>query len=149
MWIDYWIYLSGAISLLGVIGLGAAIGWGKGGRRIRLVLVLLVVTFGIVSYAVRPENFRSLEPGVLVAEIKGGFVTQVGWVGQCLSLYRTVGPVSFIVGSDLFPGGTWDRRPVSSCEAMGVNGPISLPDEVRDGRWMLCDYSHCYPLVRA
>ena len=46
-------------------------------------------------------------------------------VGDCLTLYRSVGPVSFAVMHDHYPGDTWDRRPEPAC-TLRLHDP-SLP----------------------
>ncbi len=53
----------------------------------------------------------------------------------------------FVAGHSLFPGGDWTRGPVEFCEAVGMGGVISLPESVRSGEWMLCDYATCHQLV--
>lgn len=63
-------------------------------------------------------------------------------------MFRLIGSLSFIVGNDLFPGEDWNRGPTNACDASGDSGTINLPDSVRSGPWMLCDYVTCFPLIR-
>jgi hypothetical protein len=148
LWTDYAIYLTtGAVVLAGV-GLAYVIAWGRGGWIASVVSVSLILVAGVGTYLVRPENSRmSTGSSLVVVDTDRGLEADVEWIGLCLSFFRRVGPLSYITGSDLFPGGNWDRRPVSSCDAMGVSGSVRLPDSVRSGNWMLCDYSKCYQLV--
>ena len=87
----------------------------------------------------------------MIVEVEGSYQTEEveGVIGQCLSLFRQIGPLAFIVANELFPGGDWERGPSNTCEAVGLlNAEINLPDSVRTGEWMVCDYSTCFPLVR-
>ncbi len=68
-------------------------------------------------------------------------------IGDCLSLYRVVGPLWLVSGFDNYPGDSWDKSPPGPCRAVGyVGGSVRLPDRVAVGSWGLCDRSVCYEL---
>lgn len=100
----------------------------------------------VATPLVRPERFRDTVEALVVTEVAGQPQTEVEIIGLCLSIFRQIGPLSFIVRNDLFPGDAWDRGPYSGCELSGHSGTISLPDSVRSGDWMLCDYFTCHEL---
>jgi hypothetical protein len=108
---------------------------------------LLVV--GLVGTAlVRPERFRETGEELTLVQVDGRFQADVAdIIGLCLSVFRQIGPLSFIMGNDLFPGEDWDRGPTNGCEASGHTGTIGLPDSVRSGDWILCDYARCHELI--
>jgi len=151
VWVDYTIYLTTGLVLLAGIALIVVVARTRtrAGIVIALVSILVVGLVGIVL--VRPDRFR--EPGeeLLIVEVDGSYQTEEveAVIGLCLSLFRQVGPLSFIVGNDLLPGENWGRGPFSGCEAVGImDAEINLPDSVRSGEWMLCDTSTCFPLAR-
>ena len=149
MWIDYAIYLTTGVVLVSLVGLVAVLARGRGIRS-RLVFVGLLV-IGLVGIPLsRPDRFREAGEELAIVQVDGGLQTDVAdIIGLCLSVFRKIGPLSFIVGNDLFPGGHWDRGPTNGCEASGHTGTIDLPDSVRTGDWMLFDYARCHPLIRA
>jgi hypothetical protein len=63
-------------------------------------------------------------------------------------LFRRLGPLSFITGNDYFPGDQWNLGPFAGCDDAGNGGLVSLPSAVRNGEWILCDPSTCYPLTQ-
>jgi hypothetical protein len=146
--VDSAICLTTGVVLISAVGLVVILvnGWGTWVSRVVLIALLLAGAVG--TYLARPENFRAeTGPTLPIVEVGGAPEVEVDLIGSCLSLFRRVGPLSFIVGRDFFPGGSWDRGPVSFCELMGQGGSINLPDSVRSGEWMLCDYATCYPLT--
>ncbi len=149
MWIDYAIYLTTAVVLLSVAGLVLilATGWGTWVSTVVTVGFLLAGLAG--TFLLRPENFRSeIGSELTVLEVGDNLEAHVDSIGLCLSVFRRVGPLSFNMGNDLYPGDDWDRQPMSSCELMEIlDGTITLPDSVRSGDWMLCDYSACYAIA--
>ena len=111
-------------------------------------LVVLIVVGTPATILVRPERFREPGEDLLIVEVDGSLQTEVAMIGFCLSVFRRIGPVSFIVGNDLFPGDAWNRRPFNGCEAVGLmDAVINLPASVRSGDWMLCDYVSCHRLT--
>jgi hypothetical protein len=151
VWVDYTLYLTTGLVLLAGISLIVVVARKRTGAGwvIALVLVLVVGLAGMVL--VRPERFREAGEELLIVEVDGSYQTEevAATIGLCLSLFRQVGPLSFIVGNDLAPGETWDRGPFNACEAVGImDAEINLPDSVRSGEWMLCDSSTCFPLAR-
>jgi hypothetical protein len=150
VWIDYAIYLTTGVVLASLVGLVVVLARGRGTGSTRLVCVGLLVIGLVGTVLVRPERFRETGEELAIVEVDGRFRTDVaGIIGLCLSVFRQVGPLSFIVGNDLFPGGEWDRGPTNGCEASGHTGSIDLPDSVRTGQWMLCDYVTCHDLIHA
>jgi hypothetical protein len=84
---------------------------------------------------------------LVVPEENGRLKTEIELIGSCLSVFGRIGPVSFIVGNDLFPGDAWNRGPYTGCDASGHSGVIYLPVSVRSGMWMLCGYVSCHRLT--
>ena len=146
MWVDYALYLTTGLVLLAAIVLIVVVvrKRARAGLVIALLLLLVVGLLGIAL--VRPERFR--EPGeeLLIVEVDGSLQTDVAMIGQCLSLFRKIGPLSFIVANDVVPGEDWERRPFNGCEGVGLLGAhIYLPESVRSG----CgDFATCFPLAR-
>jgi hypothetical protein len=148
MWIDYAIYLTTGIVVLAGISL-IVVGIQNRGSRGMVIGLTVLLVIGIVATAlVAPERFRQPGEDLQVVEVDGGFQAEVSLVGQCLSIFRRFGPVSFITGSDFFPGGDWDRGPSNGCEAVGhMDADIYLPSSVDSGDWVLCDHSFCHRLM--
>lgn len=149
MWIDYAIYLTTGVVLASRFVVIYVLARRSSSTALRLVLVVLAVVGSIATFLVRPERFREMGESLVIAEVDGRPRTEVELIGLCLSIFRKVGPLSFIVENDLFPGDNWDRGPVRACEASGHSGKIYLPESVRSGNWILCDYAGCHPLIRA
>ena len=151
MWVDYTIYLTTGLVLLAAIALILAVARKRAGAGIVITLVVLLAVGLVGTVLLRPERFR--EPGqeLLIVEVDGSYQTEEveALIGLCLSLFRQIGPLSFIVGNDVAPGDDWERGPSNSCEAVGLmDAEINLPDSVRSGEWMLCDHNTCFPLAR-
>jgi hypothetical protein len=146
MWIDYAIYLTTGLVLLAVIGLIVVLARNRAGRGTVIGLVVVLVVGLLGTFLARPERFRTPGDELLIVEVDGALQTEVALIGSCLSIFRRVGPLSFIVGNDLFPGDTWDRGPFSGCDDVGNSGAVKLPASVESGEWMLCDSSTCHPL---
>ena len=149
MWVDYALFLTTGLVLLAATVLIVVVvrKRARAGLVIALLLLLVVGLLGIVL--VRPERFR--EPGeeLLIVEVDDSLQTDVAMIGQCLSLFRKIGPLSFIVANDVVPGEDWERGPFNGCEGVGhLDAHIYLPESVRSGEWMLCDYATCFPLAR-
>ena len=150
MWIDYAIYPTTGVALVSLIGLVVVLARGRGTRLTRLVFVGLLVVGLVTTPLSRPERFRETGEDLAIVQVDGRFQADVAdIIGLCLSVFRQIGPLSFIVGNDLFPGTDWDRGPTNGCEASGHTGTIDLPDSVRTGDWILCDYARCHELIRA
>ena len=148
MWVDYTIYLTTGLVLLAGIALIVVMARQRAGAGIVIALVLILVVGLAGMVLVRPERFRAPGHELLIVEADGRPQTEVALIGRCLSVFRQLGPLSFIVGNDLFPGDAWDRGPFTDCEASSHSGAIHLPVSVRSGAWMLCDSSTCHPLTR-
>jgi hypothetical protein len=151
VWVDYTIYLTTGLVLLAGIALIVVVARKRAGAGTVITLVLILVVGLVGMVLVRPERFR--EPGqeLLIVERDGSYQTEDlgAMIGLCLSLFRQIGPLSFIVGNDVVPGDDWERGPSNSCEAVGLlDAEINLPDSVRSGEWMLCDHNTCFPLAR-
>jgi hypothetical protein len=147
VWVDYVIYLTTGLVLLAGIGLFVIVIRNRGGSGVSITLVVLLVIGLVATPLVRPERFRDTGEDLVVVQGDGTAQTRVDQIGGCLSVFRQLGPLSFIVGNDLFPGDDWDRGPSSDCEASGHSGMLNLPNSVGSGGWMLCDHSTCYPLT--
>ncbi len=147
MWLDYGLWVSTLLVLVALIALIVIMIRNRAGRGLHLLFVALLLIGLVATPLLRPERFRDLGEDLVVTEGAGGPRTEVEQIGLCLSVYREIGPFSFIMGHSLFPGGDWTRGPVEFCEAVGMGGVISLPESVRSGEWMLCDYATCHQLV--
>ena len=113
-----------------------------------MVTLIALILVGVVATALaRPERFRQSGVDLAVVEVDGALQTKVAQFGLCLSLYRQIGPLSYIVGNDLFPGDGWDRGPFDGCEAVGLIGSVKLPPSVLAGDWMFCGQSFCHQLT--
>ena len=148
VWVDYAIYLTSGVVVLSTLALIFVLARRSGTNTLRLVLVGLVVVGVAATLWTRPERFREMGDDMTFAVVDGRLQTEELTIGLCLSIFRRVGPLSFIVGNDLFPGEDWDIGPPDACEASGHIGAISLPDSVRSGSWVLCDYATCQRLLR-
>ena len=151
MWVDYTIYLTTGLVLLAGIALIVVLSRKRGGAGVVIALVLILVVGVVGMVVVRPERFRDPGQELLIVEVDGSYQTEEveAVIGQCLSLFRQIGPLSFNVGNEVFPGGDWERGPLNSCEAVGImDAEINLPDSVRSGEWMVCDHNTCFPLAR-
>ena len=148
MWVGYAIYVTTGLVLISVIALIVVLARKRAGAGVVITLLALVLVGVVATVFVFPERFREMGEDLVVVEVGGALQTDVDLTGFCLSIFRQVGPLSFITGNDLFPGDDWDRGPYSECEASGHSGAINLPDSVRSGEWMLCDYATCYRLSR-
>ncbi|HYJ25111.1 MAG TPA: hypothetical protein VE027_08925 [Acidimicrobiia bacterium] len=151
MWVDYTIYLTTGLVLLAGIALIVVVARKRAGVGTVITLVLILVVGLVGMVLVRPERGR--EPGqeLLIVERDGSHQTEEveGLIGQCLSLFRQIGPLWLIVGNDVVPGDDWERGPSNSCESVGLmDAEINLPDSVRSGEWMLCDHNTCFALAR-
>jgi hypothetical protein len=151
VWVDYTIYLTTGLVLLAGIALIVVVARKRAGAGIIIALVLILVVGLVGMVLVHPERFR--EPGdeLVIVDVDGSYQTEevAATIGLCLSLFRQVGPLSFIVGNDLVPGETWEHGPFNTCEAVGImDAVINLPEAVRSGEWVLCDHSTCFPLAR-
>jgi len=145
VWVDYTIYLTTGLVLLAGIALIVVVAWKRAGAGVVVGLVALLVIGVVATVLVRPERFREMGEDLQIVEVDGAFQTEVALVGQCLSLFRRLGPLSFITGNDLFPGDDWNRGPFDSCEAVGfMDADIYLPASVASGDWMVCDHSFCH-----
>ena len=149
MWIDYAIYLTTGLALLSVVGLAVVVVRNRASVPTRVVLMVLLAVGLIGTVLVRPEGFRETGEPLSVSETAGSLYTEVNQIGTCLSVFRRIGPLSFIMGTALFPDQNWDRAPYTGCDASGLSGTVDLPDSVRTGDWMLCDYATCHPLIRS
>ena len=149
MWIDYAIYLTTGVVLLSLVGLVVVLARRRGTRSTRLVFVGLLVVGLIGTLLSRPERFRETGEPLTVIETDASLHTEVDQIGTCLSVFRKIGRLSFIMGTALFPDQNWDRAPYTVCETSGFSGTIDLPDSVRSGDWMLCDYATCHELIHA
>lgn len=111
-------------------------------------MFIALLLIGLVATALlRPEFVRERGEDLVVSVGAGGPTTEVEQIGTCLSVYRKIGPLSFIMGTALLPAEGWDRGPYNGCDASGHSGVINLPRSVRPGSWMLCDYATCHVLV--
>ena len=151
MWVDYTIYLTTGLVLLAAIALILVVARKRAGAGFVIALVLVLVVGLVGTVLLRPERFR--EPGqvLLIVEVDGSYQTEEveAMTGLCLSLFRQIGPLSFIMDNDVVPGENWDRGPFNGCEAVGImDAEINLPDAVRSNEWILCDHSTCFPLAR-
>jgi hypothetical protein len=150
MWLDYGLFLSTGLVLVAVIALIVILIRNRTGLGPQLLFVALLVIGLVATPLLRPERFRELGEDLVVTEGGAGPQTEVAdIIGLCLSVFRQVGPLSFIVGNDLFPGEDWDRGPTNACDASGHRGTVNLPEAVRSGRWMLCDHATCHQLIRS
>jgi hypothetical protein len=149
VWIDYAIYLTTGVVLVSLVSLVVFLARGRLARSTWVVLSMLLVIGLIGTVLVRPERFRVTGELLTVIDSDGSLRTEVDQVGTCLSVFRRFGPLSFIMGTALIPDQHWDRAPYSVCETSGFSGTIDLPDSVRTGEWILCDYATCHPLIRA
>jgi hypothetical protein len=151
VWVDYVTYLTTGLVLLAGIGLVLVMIRDRA-RAWAMIALAAVILVGVVATVfVRPERFREPGEDLQIVEVEGSHQTEevAATISSCLSLFRRVGPLSFIVGNDLLPGENWDRGPFNGCEEVGhLNAKINLPDTVRSGEWMLCDTSTCFPLAR-
>jgi hypothetical protein len=151
VWVDYTIYLTTGLVLLAGIALIVVVARKRAGAGIVIGPVLILVVGLVGTVFVRPERFRDPGQELLIVEVDGSYQTEevAATVGLCLSLFRQIGPLSFIVGNDLAPGENWDHGPFNGCEGVGfVDAEINLPDSVGSGEWMLCDDSTCFQLER-
>ena len=114
-------------------------------------LTVAAVGVGVLANLFTPRTFLFGAPpmeAVLETDTLSGSPTVVVNTGDCLTLYRSLGPVSFATAHDLYPGGEWDKRPTRVCTARGWHpGTVFLPDSVFSGSWVLCDWDRCYRLV--
>ena len=147
MWVDYAIYVTTGLVLLAGIALIVVLARNRARPWAVFTLVALVLVGLVATVVVRPERFREMGEDLVVVDVGGALQTEVDLIGFCLSVFSQVGPLSFIVGNDLFPGDAWDRGPYTGCDASGHSGAIHLPDSVRSGGWMLCDYVSCHQLI--
>lgn len=148
MWVDYAIYVTTGLVLLAGIALIVVVVRNRAGAGVVIGLVALLLIGVVATALVRPEQFRESGDELQIVEVDGAFQTEVALVGQCLSLFRRLGPLSYITGNDLFPGGDWDRKPSNNCEAVGfMDADIYLPASVQTGEWMLCDHPFCRRLM--
>lgn len=150
MWLDYGLYLSTSLVLIAVIALIVIAIRNRAGLRTQLLFVALLLIGLVATPLLRPERFRERGEDLVVTEGRDGPQTEVtDIIGLCLSVFRRLGPLSFIVGNDLFPGEDWDRGPTNACDASGHRGTVDLPDAVRSGDWMLCDHATCRQLIHS
>jgi hypothetical protein len=147
MWLDYVLYLSTGLVLIAVVALIVILIRNRAGLGIQLIFVALLLIGLVAASLLRPELFRERNEDLVVTEGEAGPQTEVELIGFCLSIFRQIGPLSFIMGNDFFPGGDWSQGPVNGCDASGHAGVVNLPDTVRSGDWMLCDYANCHQLV--
>jgi hypothetical protein len=147
VWVDYAIYLTTGLVLLAGITLIVVVVRDRAHPWAVITLVALILVGVVATVFVRPERFREPGEDLQIVEVDGAYQTEVALVGQCLSLFRRLGPLSYITGNDLFPGDNWNRVPFDSCEAVGfMDAVIYLPASVASGDWMLCDHSLCHGL---
>ncbi len=122
--------------------------WGYGTIAVGLVLFggMTVVNRSqpVSSFLITPET----ETIIIVSDDTDHYA-EVD-IGDCLSLYRVIGPLWLISGFDDYPGDSWEKNPPGPCRAVAyVGGSVRLPDRVADGKWGLCDRSpRCYKLER-
>lgn len=148
MWFDYGIYVSTGLVLIAGLTLIVMMIRNRGGRGARLVLIALLLIGLAATPLLRPELLRERGEVLIVTESPRP-TTHVEMIGTCLSVFRKIGPLSFVMGTALLPDESWDRGPYNGCDASAFSGVINLPVTVRSGRWMLCDYATCHELAPA
>ena len=152
MWVDYTIYLTTGLVLLAGIALIVVVARKRARAGVVIALVVILVVGLVGTVLVRPERFRDPGQELLIVEVDGSYQTEeVSTRSACVSRFsvRSVrSRSSWATTSSLAIA--WDRGPFTGCEAVGVirDAAINLPDSVRTGEWMVCDYSTCFPLVR-
>jgi hypothetical protein len=127
MWLDYGLFLSTGLVLVAVIALIVILIRNRTGLGPNFCS-LACLRSAFATPLLRPERFREPGEDLVVTEGGAGPQTEVAdLIGLCLSVFRQVGPLSFIVGNDLFPGEDWDRGPTNACDASGHRGTVNLP----------------------
>ncbi len=147
MWLDYGLFLSTGLVLVAVVALIVILIRNRAGRGLQLIFIALLLIGLVATPLLRPERFRGRGEALVVTTGAVGPQTEVEQIGTCLSGFRQIGPLSFIMGTAILPAQGWDRGPYSGCDAAPVSGVINLPESVRSGEWMLCDYATCHELV--
>ena len=125
MWVDYAVYLTTGLVLVAAIVLIVVVVRNRARPWVVITLIALVFVGLAGLVLVGPERSREMGEDLVVAEENGRLQTEVELIGSCLSVFRRIGPVSFIVGNDLFPGDTWNRGPYTGCDASGHSGDLS------------------------
>ena len=149
MWLDYGLFVSTGLVLIALVLLIVLLIRNRASRGSQLFFVALLLIGLVATALLRPERFRERGEDLVLTEGDAGPQTEVELIGTCLSVFRQIGPLSFIMGTAIFPDESWDRGPYSGCDAAGLSGDIDLPEAVRSGEWMLCDYATCHQLVSA
>ncbi len=147
MWLDYALFLSTGLVLLAVVAVIVSLTRESAGRGSRIVLVALLLIGLVATALLRPEQFRERGEDLVVTATPDGPTTEVDQIGTCLSLFRRIGPLSYIAGTAFLPDESWDRGPYSGCDAAAFSGVLRPPETVRSGEWMPCDYATCHELL--